>query len=159
MEEVGLIPAQAKHSHRSGTRKTRFISLWTEYATFTNFQIFKMPRVNLKLSRTTGLGTLECVGGKTYNCGGKAGFAYPADTTIGTKDKKGDVYSSEYTDGRGNRSLMKWSVLWIGQRGVYFHGYGTLEDSHGCIHLSNDDAQSFYNWVKDNTRIVFSWKD
>jgi hypothetical protein len=47
-----------------------------------------MARVNLKLSRTTGLGSLECVGGRTFNCGGMPGFAYPADTTIQTTDPR-----------------------------------------------------------------------
>jgi lipoprotein-anchoring transpeptidase ErfK/SrfK len=116
-----------------------------------------MPRVNLKLNQKTGIGTLECVGGSTYSCGGMPGFAYPADTTINASDKKGDVYSREYVDQYGNPALMKWSVLWIGQRGVYFHSYGQLADSHGCIHLLASDAENFYNWVKNGTRIVFQW--
>jgi lipoprotein-anchoring transpeptidase ErfK/SrfK len=116
-----------------------------------------MQRVNMKLSAKTGLGTLECVGGSTYECGGKTGFAYPADSTIGSSDKKGDVYTPEYVNENGRPALMQWSVLWIGQRGVYIHSYGELTGSHGCIHLLDDDAESFYNWVKDKTRIVFTW--
>jgi lipoprotein-anchoring transpeptidase ErfK/SrfK len=116
-----------------------------------------MPRVNLKLDRTTGLGTLECVGGSTLKCGGQPGFAYPADTTIQATDKKGDVYSREYVNAAGQPALMKYSILWIGQRGVYFHSYPTLSGSHGCIHLLEDDAITFYNWVTGRTRIVFQW--
>jgi hypothetical protein len=116
-----------------------------------------MARVNLRLNRTTGLGTLECVGGSTFKCGGMPGFAYPADATIQATDKKGDVRSREYVNDLGEPSLMKWSVLWIGQRGVYFHGYPTLGGSHGCIHLLEADARRFYDWIKGRTRIVFQW--
>jgi lipoprotein-anchoring transpeptidase ErfK/SrfK len=116
-----------------------------------------MPRVNLKLNRKTGLGTLECVGGSTYKVGGMPGFAYPSDTTIKASDKKGDITSDDFVNERGEPSLMKSAVLWIGQRGVYFHAYPTLDGSHGCIHLSETDAKSFYDWITGSTRIVFEW--
>lgn len=71
-------------------------------------------RINIRLNAETGLGTLECVGGSTYNCGGMAYFAYPSDSTIQASDKKGTVYSQEFSNAE-----MPFAVLWIGQRGVY----------------------------------------
>jgi lipoprotein-anchoring transpeptidase ErfK/SrfK len=85
-------------------------------------------------------------------------FPYPADSTIDpARDKKGDVLSREYVNERGQPSLMKYSVLWVGQRGVYIHAYPTLKDSHGCVHLLEADAKAFYDWFTSSTRIVFSW--
>ena len=109
-------------------------------------------RINIKLDRNTGLGTLECIGGKTFQCGGMPGFGYPADSTIQASDKKGTVYSQEFSNAE-----MPYSVLWIGQRGVYIHQWPNLDLSHGCIHLLNGDAKSFYNWYIGPARIVFSW--
>ena len=53
---------------------------------------------------------------------------------------------------------MNWSVLWIGQKGIYFHEWPQLEGSAGCIHLLKGDAKKFYDSIKKGkTRIVFSW--
>jgi lipoprotein-anchoring transpeptidase ErfK/SrfK len=112
-----------------------------------------MPqRINIKLSKKTGIGTLECVGGEIFQCGGMVGFPYPADSTITTTDKKGTVYSREFSNAE-----MPWAILWIGQRGVYIHEWPNLELSHGCIHLLGEDAAAFYEWVEETTRIVFTW--
>eukprot|EP01038_Epipyxis_sp_PR26KG_P008055 gene8055-10913_t len=111
-----------------------------------------MPRINIKLNRTTGLGTLECVGGETFYCGGMSNFPYPSDTTISISDKKGTVYSREFSGAE-----MPYAVLWIGQRGVYIHEWPNLELSHGCIHLLPGDAKSVYDWISGSTRIVFTW--
>ncbi|KAA6400241.1 MAG: hypothetical protein EZS28_004234 [Streblomastix strix] len=107
--------------------------------------------LTMKLNRTTGLGTLT-LGQQTLRCGGKPGFDYPADTTINASDRKGTVKSREYD------ATMPYAVLWIGQRGVYFHEWPNLEASSGCIHLLPGDAQTFYEqWITRKTRIVFSW--
>jgi lipoprotein-anchoring transpeptidase ErfK/SrfK len=113
-----------------------------------------VKRINILLSRDTGIGTLQCVGGASYNCGGMVNFPYPEDSTINVSDKKGTVYSQEF-----NGAEMPYSILWIGQRGVYIHQWPNLELSHGCIHLVGQDAISVYNWVNDKTRIVFNWVD
>ena len=53
---------------------------------------------------------------------------------------------------------MNWSVLQIGQKGIYFHEWTQLEGSAGCIHLLKGDAKKFYDSIKkEKTRIVFSW--
>lgn len=115
-------------------------------------------KIKICLNKTTGLGTLECVGGNTYNCGGDITFKYPEDTTIQPSDKKGTVYSGEFVDSNNNPFEMKFSILWIGQKGVYIHEMGQLEGSHGCIHLLPGDAESVYNWVQRKTRILFKWE-
>ena len=112
-----------------------------------------VKRINITLSQTTGLGTLQCVGGSSYACGGMVGFAYPADTTVQVADKKGTVHSQEF-----NNAEMPYSVLWIGQRGVYIHEWPNLEMSHGCIHLLSPNVASVYNWIDQATRIVLAWK-
>jgi len=109
-----------------------------------------MAKITIKLSKDTGLGTLE-FNGKVYNCGGKKGFNYPADSTIdGYKEKC--HYSREY-----NNVPMNYSVLWIGQRGVYIHEWACLEYSSGCIHLLKGDAKEFYDSITGKTRILFEW--
>jgi len=119
-----------------------------------------MPRINLKLNRRTGLGTLECVGGSIFNCGGMVDYAYPADTTVTTADKKGTVISQTYLDSStGQPARMDFSILWIGQDGVYIHAWSQLPGSHGCIHLLPSDAQALYTWLTASTRIVFTWTD
>jgi lipoprotein-anchoring transpeptidase ErfK/SrfK len=60
---------------------------------------------------------------------------------------------------RGEPALMKSSILWIGQSGVYFHSDPKLSGSHGCILLLDADARKFYDWVEGRTRIVFQWTD
>ena len=115
-----------------------------------------MPkRVNLKLKRSTGLGTMECVDHATFNCGGKVGTAYPADSTIDPMGTGGK--NANYVNGGG--ISMPYSVLWIGQRGIYFHEWKTLPGIAGCIHLLHDDAVSFYNWADQKIRVVFEWTD
>ena len=111
-----------------------------------------MPKITLKLSKTTGLGKLS-FNGKEYNCGGKVGFAYPADTTL-SGHKELCHKSREY-----NNVEMKYSVLWIGQKGVYFHEWSCLENSSGCIHLLAPDAKEFYDSINGGERVVFSWTD
>ena len=109
-----------------------------------------MPRITLKLSKSTGLGTLE-FNGTTYKCGGNVDFNYPSDTTI-------DGYKEDCHHSKEYDVDMNWSVLWIGQKGIYFHEWTQLEGSAGCIHLLKGDAKKFYDSIKkEKTRIVFSW--
>lgn len=115
--------------------------------------------IKIEINKSDGLGTLECVGGQTYQCGGDPSFKYyPADSTIQPSDKKGTVYSREFVDSNNRPFEMKYSILWVGQKGVYIHQMGMLEGSHGCIHLLPGDAESVYNWVQKRTRILFKWK-
>jgi hypothetical protein len=90
-------------------------------------------------------------------CSGLKGFPYPADSTVQVSDKKGTVLSREFESRPGVPSVMPHSILWIGQRGVYIHGYPMLEDSHGCIHLLLGDAPEVFEWVDTATRILFKW--
>jgi lipoprotein-anchoring transpeptidase ErfK/SrfK len=107
--------------------------------------------MTLTLDAKTGLGDLVCEGGPTVRAGGRVGFPYPADSTIdGTKER---VHRS-----REFSVDMPWAVLWIGQRGVYFHEWPGLEHSMGCIHLLPGDAERVYNWISGRTRVVFHWK-
>ena len=121
-----------------------------------------MVLITIKLDKKTGLGTLTR-SGITYNCGGKPGFPYPPDTTL-SQDyfvKKPLHESGEYVqrnkDGTTSPFPMKWSVLWIGQRGVWIHEMAQLPGSSGCIHLLPGDAKAFYDAVQPGDRIVFSW--
>ena len=97
---------------------------------------------------------MECVGGSTFPCGGMQNFPYPADSMINVSDKKGTVYSQEF-----NNAEMPYSILWIGQRGVYLHQWNNLDLSHGCIHILPGNAKSVYDWVDQSTRIVFTWEN
>ena len=115
------------------------------------------PKITLKLSKSTGLGTLTFKN-KTYNCGGLSTFNYPSDTTIDGYKEETHI-SKEFVNDRGEPSVMPYSVLWIGQKGVYFHEYPTLEGSHGCIHLLSGDAKNFYDDVTGKARVLFSWKN
>lgn len=108
--------------------------------------------INIRLNKTTGIGTLECAGWQTFKCGGMPGFPYPSDSTVNVSDKKGTVYSREF-----NNAEMKYSVLWLGQRGVYLHEWPNLTLSHGCIHLLAGDAKKVYDWIDEKTRILFTW--
>lgn len=45
-----------------------------------------MKKVLIKLNSTTGIGTLECMGFKTFDCGDKSGFEYVCDVTIDPKE-------------------------------------------------------------------------
>ncbi len=113
-----------------------------------------MPKVTIALNKLTGLGTLT-YDNNVIKCGGKVGFAYPADTTIdcsaaGAKQKM--HLSAQY-----NNAQMPWSVLWIGQRGVFIHEWPCLENSSGCIHLVAPDAKNFFDWCDGKIRVVFNW--
>ena len=108
----------------------------------------------MALDSQTGLGTLACSGLGTFECGGRPGFGYDSypDTTLSPSLKYRTRHSQEYNVD------MQWAVLWIGQRGVYIHAWPNLSGSAGCIHLNEDDAETFFNWVDQPTRLLFSWK-
>ena len=110
-----------------------------------------MSKIWIELSKATGIGSLTFKN-KTYQCGGDPEFDYPDDSTI-FGDKHREKYSSEYD------CYMYFAVLWDGTSGTYFHLADDLSGSHGCIHLLNDDAQSFYNDVGkgERIRILFKW--
>jgi hypothetical protein len=112
--------------------------------------------IRITLSSSNGIGTLQCVGFASFDCGGMVGFAYPEDTTVTVSDKKGTVESREFVcSSDGRPAKMPYAVLWIGQRGVYIHEWPNLPLSHGCIHLKPGDAKQVYDWIDENTRIVF----
>ena len=119
-----------------------------------------MAKITIKLSKVSGLGTIEYKG-KVYKCGGMVGFQYPADSTIDPtlKGHKEELHiSKEFTRPEYNHIVkMPYSILWIGQKGVYIHEWPNLELSHGCIHLLKGDAKEFYDSVTEKTRVVFEW--
>lgn len=117
-----------------------------------------VKRINIQLNSGTGIGTLTCVGGGTFNCGGRPGFNYPADTTVSANTKERTHYSQEFVDDQERPSEMPYSILWIGQRGVFIHEWPQLGGSKGCIHLLPGAAKTVYDWVDQNTRIIFTWQ-
>lgn len=118
----------------------------------------------MKLSKRTGLGTLECVGGETFNCGGLTPaklankpipWTYPADSTIDPMSPGGKKADYKNVDGVS----MPYSVLWLGRHGVFFHEWRSLPGIEGCIHLLEGDAKKFYDWANEKIRIVFEWTE
>jgi lipoprotein-anchoring transpeptidase ErfK/SrfK len=93
------------------------------------------------------------MGFRTFNYGGRADFPYEnySDTTLSPAQKRQVVHSGEYDVD------LPWAVLWIGQRGIYFHEWPQLPGSAGCIHLLSGDAKAFYDWLDQPTRLLFSW--
>lgn len=94
-------------------------------------------------------------------CLGRPDFRYARDLTvqgtIGT-DKFRRKFSNEF------QVWMDFAVLIMGQRGVYIHeGPDNIADnggpSAGCIHLSSPNAEAFYQWIDEPTRILidFPW--
>jgi hypothetical protein len=114
-----------------------------------------VKRINLSLSARTGRGKLVCVGGPTVDCGGVPGFAYPADSTVQGRLGVDKFLSKESGEFPG--AIMNYAILWIGQRGVYFHEWGTLDANVGCVHILPGDAKLVFEWVDGPTRIVLTW--
>ena len=108
-----------------------------------------MSVITLKLRASDGIGTLS-FNGKTYNCGGKVGFPYPKDSTL-------DGYKEVVHHSKQYNCDMKYSVLWIGQKGVYIHEWPCLKYSSGCIHLLAPDAKEFFDSISGKTRLLFQW--
>jgi hypothetical protein len=123
----------------------------------------------------TGEGTLD-YGGTKVKCLGKPGLQYPLDSTIYNIEgvqNEGDYknaykfklwVSSEFNDPTDNQPYrMHWAVKLIGQKGIFVHeGGDTLagnsnEPSQGCVHLGPGNAEKFYNWITDKTRIQISY--
>jgi lipoprotein-anchoring transpeptidase ErfK/SrfK len=95
--------------------------------------------------------------GNSYPCLGKFGFPYPADITIGVKDKgtgpNGSVFSTEF------QCHLPWAVLLIGQRGVYLHedvsgGDLSRSGTAGCINLLRADAIAVYAGITTKVRVL-----
>mmetsp|Transcript_18037 Transcript_18037/g.22146 ORF Transcript_18037/g.22146 Transcript_18037/m.22146 type:complete len:111 (-) Transcript_18037:240-572(-) len=98
-----------------------------------------------------GSGTLT-FGGSSYSCKGKYGFNYTKDITL----RPGNAYLSKYNQ---EGALMEYAVgpiQW--RRGAYIHS-GSLNYSIGCVHLRENDARAFYNYIKsrNSTRLVTSY--
>ena len=109
---------------------------------------------NARVSLTAdGTGTLSYAG-KVVPCLGKAGFNYKKDITNSGKEgseKFKEKYSNEW------QAWMYWAVLIDGERGVYIHEGATSGTSAGCIHVAAPNAEDFYNWVNQPTRITISF--
>lgn len=115
-----------------------------------------MKRVIIRLDSSSGIGKLECVGYKTYNCGGRVGYPYVTDVTIHPEDasrnEKQAVHHSNQYD-----VDMYYSVLFNWEGGIFIHEWDSLYGSAGCIHLLSGDAEEFYNWVDCPTNIRLEW--
>ncbi|WP_445184227.1 L,D-transpeptidase [Pseudonocardia sp. Cha107L01] len=72
------------------------------------------------------------------------------ETPVGTfhvqwKDK--NHKSQEFKLPNGQGAPMLWSVFWA-DGGIAFHGGSVRRASAGCVHLSDADAQTFYNTLQ-----------
>lgn len=72
------------------------------------------------------------------------------ETPVGTfrvqwKDK--NHKSQEFKLPNGQGAPMLWSVFWAAG-GIAFHGGSVRRASAGCVHLSDADAQTFYNTLQ-----------
>lgn len=123
-------------------------------------QIIETQTLRAKISfQLNGEGTLKYAN-NNVSCLGKPGLKYPTDLTvqgvIGV-DKFKEKYSNEFN------VIMPWAVLIWGQRGIYIHEMpDNLEENGGptagCIHLSEENAKSFYNWLSGRTRITIDYQ-
>lgn len=103
-----------------------------------------------------GEGTLT-FGDNSVPCLGNPEVRYTNDVTVDpSTDKFPEKYSSEFG------VTMKWAVLLMWKRGIYFHaGENSLESNGGptagCIHLAEGDAKTFYDFIDDRIRVVVAY--
>jgi hypothetical protein len=56
-------------------------------------------------------------------------------------------YSSLYKDSHGKPAAMPYALFFAGGSGCAFHAGDPELESHGCIHLSQNDAEWLFNWA------------
>ena len=126
-----------------------------------------MKKIVIRLT-SSGEGTLECEGFRTFRCVGKPGMKYPKRIYINpaARGMKQNPHLSArygcdpYSDNQG-RCIMKFSILLVPRWGVYIHEWmpgasirqgGT---SHGSVHLDTGNAELVYNWLDAPTYVYF----